>query len=461
MPRASAEQIRFRELSELVRRRLHRARVPGAAIGIWADGHEDVAGFGITSVEQPAEITPRTLFQIGSITKTYTATLALGLEHQGLLDLDAPVRTYLPRLKLADRSVARAVTMRHLLTHSAGFDGEFFDDFGNGDDALVRYVDQLPRLEQLAPLGAHYSYCNAGWALAGRVIEVVAGAPVEQVMRERIFEPLGLDESFFSADDVISRPFAVGHGSAEYDGPPEVVRPWGIPRAEAAVGGIVCSVPDLLRWARFNLEDPTVGGRRILPRAKLRSLRKPGLPARAGMWIGLGWHLWRSHGVLVARHGGGTIGQKAELWLVPERRFACAIVMNSWSDGAADLADRVWDRAARLYLGSEEKDPKPKRIALAPDELARYAGRYSNRLSTIDLTIDGSRLLERETIGPGWPEDWSVPPDPPPRAMAFYERDQLFPVDPGAPAARTEFLRDADGHVRWYRWYGRALLRET
>ncbi len=439
------------------------AGVPGVAVGIWDDGDEQVAGFGIASVEHPAPVTPRTLFQIGSITKTYTATLALRLEREGLLELDAPIRTYLPRLRLADRAVARTVTMRHLLTHSAGFDGEFFEDFGSGEDGLARYVGELHRLPQTSPLGAIYSYCNAGFSLAGRVIEVVADAPFEQVMRHRIFEPLELRESFFFPDEVISRPFAVGHG-AEKGRPPEVMRPWAMPRAFNPDGGVVCSVRDLLRWARFQLGDASLKRRRVLPRAKLRSLQKPTLSAGVDSWIGLGWHLWRSNGLLVVRHGGSTNGQQAELWLVPECRFACAIVMNSHGSGAEELAGNLWERVAERYLGSTTKTRKPRPIRLAPAELAQYAGRYSNQLTTIDLTIEQGGLREQETVGAGFPEGWPSPPPPPPRTLAFYERDRVFVVEKAGkrtPWARSEFVRDGDSRLRWYRFYGRALLKET
>jgi CubicO group peptidase (beta-lactamase class C family) len=454
---------RFRDLCELVRRRMRRAKLPGVALGVWNDGTEQAAGFGVASVEHMAPVTPRTLFQIGSITKTYTATLALRLTREGLLDLDVPVRAYLPRVRLADRAAARAVTMRHLLTHSAGFDGEFFEDFGAGEDALARYVEQLHRLPQTAPPGALYSYCNAGFSLAGRVIEVIAGAPFEKVMRDRLFEPLELGESFFSPDEVISRPFAVGHGVGD-DGDPVVVRPWALPRAVNPAGGVVCSVPDLLRWARFHLGDATVRGRRVLPRSELRRLHKPGLASGADAWIGLGWHIWRPGGLRVLRHGGGTNGQQAELWLVPERRFACAIAMNSYAGAAGELAQKVWERVAARYLDCATKSRRPKRIALAPAALALYAGRYSNRFTTIELTVDGGGLREQETFGPGVPEDWSPLPQPPPRRLAFYEPDRMFAVEgPGGdtPRTRTEFVRDAEGRVRWYRCGARALLREV
>ena len=107
----------------------------------------------------------------------------MALVERGELELDAPVRRYLPKLALADESVAAAVTMRHLLTHTAGWVGDYFADHGAGDDALARMVDDLQRLPQLTPLGKVWSYNNAGFYLAGRVIEVVTGEPYERVVQ--------------------------------------------------------------------------------------------------------------------------------------------------------------------------------------------------------------------------------------------------------------------------------------
>jgi CubicO group peptidase (beta-lactamase class C family) len=111
----------FAELCAATENALADTETPGVALGLLQDGGEHVGGFGVTSVENPLEVTPDTLFQIGSITKTFTGTVAMALVERGELDLDAPVRRYLPKLELADKDVAARVTMRDLLTHTAGW----------------------------------------------------------------------------------------------------------------------------------------------------------------------------------------------------------------------------------------------------------------------------------------------------------------------------------------------------
>ena len=154
---------RFETLCEAAEESLHRLGVPGASIGIEHDGAEDATGFGVTSIEHPLEVDAETLFQIGSITKTMTGTLALQLVEKGELDLDAPIRRYLPTLRLADADVAERVTTRHLLTHTGGWYGDYFADPSRGDDALERILPELAERPQLAPLGQIWSYCNSGF----------------------------------------------------------------------------------------------------------------------------------------------------------------------------------------------------------------------------------------------------------------------------------------------------------
>src|SRR5436190_24197434 len=134
--------------------------IPGAALGLLFDGEEETTGLGVTSMENPLDVTPATLFQIGSIGKTFTATAVMRLVEQGQVDLDEPVRTYLPDLGLADGEVASKVTIRHLLTHTSGWVGDYFDDLGWGDDALARMVEKLADLPQLTPLGEVWAYNN-------------------------------------------------------------------------------------------------------------------------------------------------------------------------------------------------------------------------------------------------------------------------------------------------------------
>ncbi len=165
--------------------------VPGVAIGLLTpEGQREIC-LGVTNVENPLPVTPDTLFQIGSTTKTVTATVLMRLVEEGRVNLDAPVRTYLPDLRLMDEDAAANVTVRQLLNHTGGWVGDYFENTGNGDDALTRIVANLIHQEQVTPLGEVWSYNNAAFYIAGRVIEVVTGETYEAAARRLVLEPAG------------------------------------------------------------------------------------------------------------------------------------------------------------------------------------------------------------------------------------------------------------------------------
>ena len=169
-PRVKDPDALFRRLGAFVKAEMKRLHVPGVAVGVVHEGREYTAGFGVTSVENPLPVDADTLFQIGSTTKTFTGTAAMRLVERGRLDLDAPVRTYLPKLRLAGRGVAGRVTLRHLFNHTGGWVGDTFVDTGWGDDALAKAVARMAEIEQLTPLGEVWSYNNAGFYLVGRAV---------------------------------------------------------------------------------------------------------------------------------------------------------------------------------------------------------------------------------------------------------------------------------------------------
>jgi CubicO group peptidase (beta-lactamase class C family) len=438
---------RFETVDEAARDALERSDVPGVAVGIEHDGTESVAGWGVTSIEHPLEVDASTLFQIGSITKTVTGTIAMLLVEQGELDLDVPVRRYLPELRLADEEVASRVTMRHLLTHTGGWFGDHFSDPSRGDDALERVLPELAELPQLAPLGEIWSYCNSGFYVAGRVLEVLTGKPFELVAQELVLEPLGMTGSVFLPEDVLSHRFAVGH---RHDGEETVVaRPWALPRAASAAGGIVSNVGDLLRYARFHL------GREAGPLGSesIARMREPHMgTSEPNRSVALTWFVREVDGLTLVEHGGGTNGQLSQFWIAPESGFALAILTNHSPAGHTVIRE-VSRLAFRLYLGVEERDPKA--IEMPPERLSEYAGLYTNPFADAELRIENGRLVDH-TIGKvGFPTKDLPPPKVPPAPLAFYDADCVFVPEGVFEGERADFVRDGDGKIVWYRSGGR------
>ncbi len=217
--------------------------VPGAALGILRGDELVEAATGVVFKETGLATTNDSLFQIGSISKVWTATLVLQLVDEGLLDLDAPIIEVLPELRLGDPDVAKQVTMRHLLTHTSGIDGDVFTDTGRGDDCLEKYVDGLAEVGQNHPLGATWSYCNSGFSLAGRVIEKLTGKTWDQVLRERILTPLGLEHTVTLPEEALLHRAAVGH-VGEPGEEPKTAPVWAISRSMGPAGTIISTVAD-------------------------------------------------------------------------------------------------------------------------------------------------------------------------------------------------------------------------
>src|SRR5215471_19972134 len=146
--------------------------VPGAAVAVLAGGEVVDHAAGLLHKGTGVEATPDSVFQIGSVTKLWTSTLVMQLVDEGKVDLDAPIRTYLPEFRIADEDEAALITTRMLLSHTAGFEGDIFTDTGVGDDCVEKYLAVLHDVPQLFPAGEQFSYNNAGFCVLGRLVEV-------------------------------------------------------------------------------------------------------------------------------------------------------------------------------------------------------------------------------------------------------------------------------------------------
>lgn len=369
-----------------------RHRVPGAMLSVY-DGERAVdLVSGVTSCETGVEVTPDTLFQIGSITKVYTATLMLRLVDQGRLDLDAPVRRYLPSLRLRDDAAAEAITPRNLLTHSSGIVGDYHADFGEGDDCLERYVASLHEQEHVHPPGLMLSYSNAGFELAGRVIEAVCGKPFDAVFSEELLRPLALHRTTVTPAEMLRYRYAVGHSAGTPV--PEVPRTVLMYRSTVPAGGRTsATASDVLRFARVHIDQGrTPDGAVFLSEDAVTAMRTPGLPLHGyeRACVGLGWLVWDWEGEQCLFHTGGTINQLSWVYVLPDRPFAVCLLTNS------DAGGLLWRDLSRwvfaTFTGLDVPRP-PKPPAEPPSlDLERYAGSYERLTQRFEVEARGDRL---------------------------------------------------------------------
>jgi CubicO group peptidase (beta-lactamase class C family) len=440
--------------------------VPGVATGVLHKGEAHYAFHGVTSIENPLDVDASTLFQFGSTGKTYTATAMLKLVELGMVDLDAPVKRYVPNLKLKDTRVADQVTILQLFNHTAGWSGDLMDDTGDGDDALEKYVANMANIEQVTPLGETVSYNNASLALAGHVIALVTGSTYEQAMKELVLEPLGLDSTYFFMNEIMTRRFAVGHRQ-DPDGTIKVARPWALPRGGSPAGGMSANAADQIAWARFHLGDGTAtDGTRLISKELLDRMKEPTVDMRGsalGDYVGISWLLRDVEGVRIVQHGGTTNGQHSSFMMVPEHDFAFVSMTNCGPNGP-QLNDEIEKWALNEYLGIVVTDPEP--VDLSDEQLAPYVGDYETIAATVHIKAEGGRLWATVEIKPEMrkvlveqlgEEDVVQPPVPLGLLGADGDR-YIVPEGPGK-GMRGYFARNGEGKVDGVHLGGRLATR--
>jgi dipeptidyl aminopeptidase/acylaminoacyl peptidase/CubicO group peptidase (beta-lactamase class C family) len=374
-----------------------RHRVPGAQLGILDGGDVVEVAYGVLNNQTNAPVTTDSVFQIGSITKVWTATVIMRLVDEGLLGLDTPVVEVLPELRLSDPEVTKTVTIRHLLTHTSGIDGDVFTDTGRGDDCLEKYVELLADAAQNHPLGATWSYCNSGFSLLGRVIEKLTDQTWDQAMRDRLFTPVGLDHTMTLAEEAILHSAAVGHVDNDGEQIPAAV--WDLPRSVGPAGLIKSTVADVLAFARMHLSGGLApDGTRVLSAesAEAMTRHEADLPDKfiLGDSWGLGWIRFGWHGHRLIGHDGNTLGQAAFLRLLPEQGIAVTLLTNGGNtrDLYEDLYREIFAEVAGVEMAHPFTPPEePVELDVTP-----YVGTYARSSVRMEVLAEGPTL--RTTI---------------------------------------------------------------
>jgi dipeptidyl aminopeptidase/acylaminoacyl peptidase/CubicO group peptidase (beta-lactamase class C family) len=369
-----------------------RHSVPGASLGILRVATDEVveAAYGVLNKDTGIDVTTDSVFQIGSISKVWTATVVMQLVDEGLLDLDAPISEVLPELRLADPDVTKQVTMRHLLTHTSGIDGDVFTDTGRGDDCIEKYVAQLDEVAQNHPLGVTWSYCNSGFVVMGRVIEKLTGGTWDAAMRERIFTPLGLQHTVTLPEDALLYRAAVGH-IAEGTDEPTRAPVWSLPRSLGPAGLITSSPADVLAFARMHLAGGAADGTQVLSAASAAAMtdKHADLPDKytLGDSWGLGWIRFDWDGHRLIGHDGNTIGQAAFLRLLPEQGLAVTMLTNGGN--TRDLYEDLYREIFAELAGVAMPKPLSPPADIPTVDISRHVGTYERASARVEV-FDGA-----------------------------------------------------------------------
>ena len=397
----------YTTLAAAVQGEAARWNVPGITVAVLHDGQIDEVAVGFANLDTKQPMTSATIQQIGSISKIFTTTLAMSLVDEGKLDLDEPIVTYVPDFDLADRAARDQITLRHIFSHSAGFEGDTFEDYGRGDDAVAKAVAEFPKLRQWFQPGQLFSYNNNGFVLAALAMQNVTGETFEELMQKRVFTPLRLENTVYYAENAITYPHSVGYIVSQRQDGPKAAKQYSFPRQIAAPGGIIATSRDQIRFAQMHIGKGELDGVRIISDELATLMQTPFINS----WdqhtsFGQGWYITEYPGLKLIQHGGTTIGFNAMLKIAPERHFAISVLTNG--DVGSRAYEQIIEWALKHYLGFEIPENVPSRRG--KKELDALTGLYARHDTRVSVEReDGLLKIDAWEVDPetGKPNDES------------------------------------------------------
>lgn len=426
----------FDRFTDATDRAFTKHSVPGCAVGISSNEGTRVYCKGVTNVDHPLEVTPQTRFQIGSVTKTYTATVVCKLVEEGVLDLDKPVLGYLPRFRVRDAEVSRRVSIRHLLTHMTGWPDAVTTN-RRRDSSLSAFVDSLASVGQVAPLGWAWSYCNAGYALAGFVIERLLNEPFAEAIKEHLLLPLGLEQTHLDPLEVMVHRFAVGHAR---NGAPTL---WHMAECERPFGGIMTSIHDLLAYGRSHIP----GNQSVVGTEILEMMHSPLVPVWQDTYWGLGWEVNELVQGQKSSHLGVTSGQSAVLLVYRDKGTVVAAMVNG-GDSHSFLS-AIGDLADTLVAGGRR--PRPPEHHSEEQQMDEYLGTFIGADSTVTIVRENTDLVCKIVFASAPDRPDHMKESPPPARAIVTGKDTLSLADGPFAGLQAQAVRNNEGRVAWLR----------
>jgi len=353
---ASVSAADFSASDALMLRLMSTHNVPGTALALIRDGAIVLEkGYGFRDLATHAPVTTATLFNIGSISKSFTALGVAQLVDQHLVDLDAPVIGYIPDLRLSDPQATQAVTLRQLLSHTSGLpaDGQWPRQVPPTRDGIVSEFGSMPITAQP---GTRFQYCSRCVVLAAYVLERITGQSWEAYTRTHIFAPIGMTMASFGPIGLEQAPDRAQ--PYRYDGVMgQVPVPWSrLQYLEplAPAGGIDATVDEMAHYALLQLDDGTMFGHRVLSTQMMAELHRPEIAvgvdwrpaARAeNLHYALGWFTAEVRGVHLVYHNGENPGFAAAVVLAPSSKAGVVVLTNGESKPFIEMTTRAFSNS--------------------------------------------------------------------------------------------------------------------
>jgi CubicO group peptidase (beta-lactamase class C family) len=361
-------------------------KIPGATVSVVSDGEVLFAkGYGQADVakEEPV-VADETLFRIASTSKLFTATAVMQLVEEGKLDLDEDVNAYLDDVEVPDTYPGRPVTLRHLLTHTAGFE-EAFTGSGARDATEVEPLGEYlsgKTPARVRPPGEAMAYSNYGMSLAGHVVEEVSGVPFERYVEENVTDPLGMERTTFDQPPPLELRERLATGYERPRGPEPVAGPFEY-IDDAPAGSASTTATDMAAFMIAHLQDGRYGDPRILEEATAKEMHERQFAAHPRLdGMAYGFMEGTMNGERVLEHGGNLFRFHALAALLPEHDVGIFVAYNSYGEDGDfaeyELVKAFMDR----YYPEAAPPPAPEPLAQGPPGSAeRVAGSYRSTRS--------------------------------------------------------------------------------
>ncbi len=429
----SQEKSDLSPLDHVIQSSMRDWKVPGGAVSIVRGQSVIYAkGFGVRDIRTNQPVTPDTLFEIGSCTKAFTSALIAMLVDQGKMQWDGKVNAYLPSFHLYDPEADEHVTIRDLLTHRTGLPGADLVWYGStfSRDELIR------RIAYITPetgFRTHFQYENLMFLAAGQAAGQVAGTTWDDLIRHRIFDPLGMSSSVTSAAEAAkSNNRATPHTQNSNGSPKPLV--WHNLDNIGPAGAIVSNARDMAKWVNLQLNDGMFNGKRLISEKNMHEMHTPQMVISpdqdlaasfpsysAQSSYGLGWFVQEYRGHELVLHPGNIDGFAAEVVLIPEIRTGYFVVINSsgWglfgnsslcqrvltyqiADALLNLPNYDWNRRFHKLeadLKAEEASGEPWQSKRTPGThpshaLSAYAGKFQNpAYGGAEISLEPDKLV--------------------------------------------------------------------
>ena len=346
---AKADLTAFDEIDAYITTKMEELDIPGAAfVIVQGDQIVHMKGFGVADAAG-RPVTPQTPFFTGSTGKSFTALAVMQLVEAGKVELDAPVRSYLPWFRVADVKASESITVRQLLNMTSGIPKsigqEQLANIDLSDSAIENNVRALVEVELIAPPGERFEYSNANYVTLGMVIQAVTGQSYEAYIQEHIFKPLDMQNSFTSKTEAQQDGLAVGY--QKWFGIPVASPNLPFSRGSLPAGQLIMSVEDFGHYLIAQLNNGNFQDASLLSPVGIAEMHQPPVTTSYAM----GWEAQHFQNVQVLAHDGALPGYTAAMFLVPEKNLAVAMVMNTYNPMLGLRISRLPSNILRMVLG--------------------------------------------------------------------------------------------------------------